>query len=65
MRTHSDFPFSLAGFDHVAFRVDDLRKGMGFYIGVLGCEKGYAYPSGGMEPLWRLSGRHGGGGRSA
>lgn len=52
MAHRSDFPFTLAGFDHVVFLVDDLAKAMDFYIGVIGCEKGYSYPAGGMEQLW-------------
>lgn len=52
MHTRSDFPFRLAGFDHVVFLVGDLRKATNFYMGVIGCEKGYSYPSGGMEQLW-------------
>ena len=45
-------PISLLGFDHVVFLVDDMPKALSFYIDVLGCEHGYAYPSIGMEQLW-------------
>jgi glyoxylase I family protein len=52
MHTHSNFPFRLAGFDHISFLVDDLPKAVNFYIEVIGCERGYSYPAGGMEQLW-------------
>ena len=45
-------PFTLVGIDHVVFLVDDMRRAMAFYQGVLGCVPGYAYPGLGMEQVW-------------
>ena len=45
-------PFSLHGFDHVVFLVDDLSRAVAFYQSVLGCEAGYSYPDLGMEQVW-------------
>lgn len=45
-------PFTLTGFDHVVFLVDDMRHALAFYGQVLGCLPGYSYPALGMEQLW-------------
>ena len=45
-------PFSLVGFDHVVFYVDDMDAALAFYREVLGCVPGYSYPALGMEQLW-------------
>jgi glyoxylase I family protein len=45
-------PFSLTGFDHIVFLVDDMARALGFYQNVLGCVPGYSYPALGMEQLW-------------
>lgn len=45
-------PFSLVGIDHVVFLVDDLDKATRWYMDVLGCQHGYAYPAIGMEQVW-------------
>ncbi len=45
-------PFSLVGFDHVVFLVDDMDRALAFYQDVLGCVPGYCYPALGMEQLW-------------
>lgn len=45
-------PFSLLGFDHVVFVVDDMARARTFYEEVLGCVPGYSYPALGMEQLW-------------
>lgn len=45
-------PFSLVGFDHVVFLVDDMARASAFYETVLGCVPGYSYPALGMEQLW-------------
>lgn len=45
-------PFTLVGFDHVVFVVDDLARAGTFYQTVLGCVPGYSYPALGMEQLW-------------
>lgn len=45
-------PFTLAGFDHVVFLVDDMDRALAFYQEVLGCVPGYSYPAIGMEQLW-------------
>jgi catechol 2,3-dioxygenase-like lactoylglutathione lyase family enzyme len=45
-------PFTLLGFDHVVFLVDDMKRALSFYMDVLGCEPGYSYPGIGMEQLW-------------
>ena len=44
-------PLSPAGLDHVVLLVDDMAAALGFYIDVLGCRPGYAYPALGMEHL--------------
>jgi glyoxylase I family protein len=49
---HSAPPFTLVGFDHVVFVVDDLARAVTFYQTVLGCVPGYSYPALGMEQLW-------------
>lgn len=45
-------PFTLTGFDHVVFLVDDMPRALAFYGQVLGCVPGYSYPALGMEQLW-------------
>ncbi len=45
-------PFSLTGFDHVVYIVDDMGRAVAFYKDVLGCVPGYSYPALGMEQLW-------------
>lgn len=45
-------PFSLTGFDHIVFLVDDMPRALAFYQEVLGCVPGYSYPALGMEQLW-------------
>ncbi len=45
-------PFALAGIDHIVFIVDDMQVAMDFYLNVLGCQRGYAYPELGMEQVW-------------
>ena len=45
-------PFTLVGFDHVVFIVDDLAKALKFYQEFLGCQSGYSYPALGMEQVW-------------
>jgi len=45
-------PFTLVGFDHVVFLVDDMAAALRFYGAVLGCVPGYSYPALGMEQLW-------------
>ncbi len=45
-------PFTLVGFDHVVFVVDDLARAVTFYQSLLGCVPGYSYPALGMEQLW-------------
>lgn len=45
-------PFTLVGFDHVVFLVNDMPRALGFYQAVLGCVPGYSYPALGMEQLW-------------
>ncbi len=45
-------PFSLVGFDHVVFLVNDMDRALAFYQDVLGCVPGYSYPALGMEQLW-------------
>lgn len=45
-------PFSLVGFDHIVFIVNDMKKALNFYQNVLGCVDGYSYPSLGMEQVW-------------
>jgi catechol 2,3-dioxygenase-like lactoylglutathione lyase family enzyme len=41
-------PFTLVGLDHIVFIVDDMKKALDFYQGVLGCVPGYSYPALGM-----------------
>ncbi len=41
-------PFTLTGFDHVVYLVDDMAKALAFYQGV----PGYCYPALGIEQLW-------------
>lgn len=48
----SNPPFTLSGIDHVVFLVDDMPKALEFYMGFLGCERGYVYPDLGMEQVW-------------
>ncbi|MEP0234270.1 VOC family protein [Roseibium sp.] len=48
----TEIPFSLVGIDHVVFIVDDMEKALGFYQDVLGCQRGYFYPTLGMEQVW-------------
>lgn len=45
-------PFTLTGFDHVVYLVDDMPRALQFYQEVLGCVPGYSYPALGMEQLW-------------
>jgi glyoxylase I family protein len=45
-------PFTLVGLDHIVFIVDDMKKALDFYQGVLGCVPGYSYPALGMEQVW-------------
>jgi glyoxylase I family protein len=45
-------PFTLTGFDHIVFLVDDMARALAFYHDVLGCVPGYTYPALGMEQLW-------------
>lgn len=45
-------PFTLTGFDHVVFWVDDMPRALKFYQDVIGCVPGYSYPALGMEQLW-------------
>ena len=45
-------PFTLVGFDHVVFLVDDMAMALTFYGDVLGCVPGYSYPALGMEQVW-------------
>jgi glyoxylase I family protein len=45
-------PFALVGLDHVVFIVDDMKRALDFYQGVLGCVPGYSYPNLGMEQVW-------------
>ncbi len=45
-------PFSLTGFDHVVYLIDDMPRALQFYQAVLGCVPGYSYPALGMEQLW-------------
>lgn len=48
-------PFALAGIDHIVFIVDDMQVAMDFYLNVLGCQPGYAYPELGMEQVWAVN----------
>ena len=50
--TDSPPPFTLLGIDHVVFVVDDMKRALDFYQGVLGCVLGYSYPNLGMEQVW-------------
>lgn len=45
-------PFSLVGIDHIVFLVNDMDQALKFYENVLGCQRGYSYPSLGMEQVW-------------
>ncbi|MCJ8324597.1 MAG: VOC family protein [Rhizobiales bacterium] len=45
-------PFTLVGFDHITFLINDMRQALSFYRDVLGCVDGYSYPTIGMEQVW-------------
>lgn len=47
----SDRPFNLVGLDHVVLRVDDLKRSLDFYIGVLGCSLERELPDLGLYQL--------------
>ncbi|WP_271022275.1 VOC family protein [Rhizobium sp. RCAM05973] len=52
MTENGTIPFSLLGFDHIVFLIDDMPAALHFYGTILGCQPGYSYPAIGMEQLW-------------
>lgn len=49
---NAEIPFNVVGLDHVVILVDDMKKALDFYQGILGLPHGYSFPDLAMEQLW-------------